>query len=170
MDDSGKRESDASEQTPPKIKAEDNPWYLLATLYGVPEEGDDDLRTKNRVAWNPYFAGNLDESRRAQLIGMKRHSAEELMPFSPEEWRGTEEAFVRHCKSLAKSLALPTNDSEIDFSNVRFDGDCPCLEMGDTSDKLPREREGVLWARPAGNSRMNSSGRRWGRWRAAAGR
>jgi hypothetical protein len=65
MDDSGKRESDASEQTPPKIKAEDNPWYLLATLYGVPEEGDDDLRTNNRVAWNPYFAGNLDESRRA---------------------------------------------------------------------------------------------------------
>ena len=51
---------------------------------------------------------------------MKRHSAEELMPFSPEEWRGTEEAFVRRCNSLAKSLALPTNDSEIDFSNVRF--------------------------------------------------
>jgi hypothetical protein len=29
-------ESGAGEPKPPKIKAEDNPWYLLATLYGVP--------------------------------------------------------------------------------------------------------------------------------------
>ncbi|MGB6325422.1 MAG: hypothetical protein WBG11_06495, partial [Methylocella sp.] len=35
MDDTDKRCSDATEQTPPKIKAEDNPWYLLATLSEV---------------------------------------------------------------------------------------------------------------------------------------
>ncbi len=36
MDDANKQESDAAAQTPPKSKAEENPWYLLATLYGVP--------------------------------------------------------------------------------------------------------------------------------------
>ncbi|MGA3340768.1 MAG: hypothetical protein ABSD11_09075 [Methylocella sp.] len=28
--------SGAGEAKPPKIRAEDNPWYLLATLYGQP--------------------------------------------------------------------------------------------------------------------------------------
>jgi hypothetical protein len=56
MDDADKPESDAAEQTLPKIKAEDNPWYLLATLYGVPERGDQELKDKNRRAWNRYFA------------------------------------------------------------------------------------------------------------------
>lgn len=59
-DDKENPESGAGEAKPPKIKAEDNPWYLLATLYGVPSEGNDELRTKNRVAWNRYFAANLD--------------------------------------------------------------------------------------------------------------
>ena len=49
MDDENKRESDAAEQTPPKIKAEDNPWYLLARLYGVP-----DLRLLFRVKCGRY--------------------------------------------------------------------------------------------------------------------
>ena len=36
MNDADKRGRDAAEQTPPKIKAERNPWYLFATLYGLP--------------------------------------------------------------------------------------------------------------------------------------
>jgi hypothetical protein len=60
MDDSGKPKSAVAAQTPLKIKAEDNPWYLLATLYGVPTAGDDKLKAKNRIAWNRYFAANLD--------------------------------------------------------------------------------------------------------------
>jgi hypothetical protein len=51
-DDSGKPESGAGEARPPKIKAEDNPWYLLATLYGVPKEHDEELKSRNRIAWN----------------------------------------------------------------------------------------------------------------------
>jgi hypothetical protein len=36
-------------------------WYLLATLYGVPEEVDQKLQAKNRAAWTRYFAaGRLD--------------------------------------------------------------------------------------------------------------
>jgi hypothetical protein len=59
-------ESGAGEPKPPKIKAEDNPWYLLATLYGV--SGDDKTINKNRVTWNRYFAANLDEEIRTKLI------------------------------------------------------------------------------------------------------
>jgi hypothetical protein len=40
------------EPEPTKIKAEDNPWYLLATLYGVPEEFDRELSKKNRIAFD----------------------------------------------------------------------------------------------------------------------
>jgi hypothetical protein len=81
MDDSDKRDSDAADQTPLKIQAEDNPWYLLATLYGVPEQENQALRNRNRIAWNRYFAANLDEETRARLIYEKRHPAEELTPF-----------------------------------------------------------------------------------------
>jgi hypothetical protein len=79
MDDLGKVDSKSAEGKVPEIKAEDNPWYLLATLYGVAE------RDRNRVAWNRYFAANLDEETRTKLIEEKRHPAEELTPFSPEE-------------------------------------------------------------------------------------
>jgi hypothetical protein len=52
MDDGDERRSGAKEQAPPKIKAEDNPWYLLATLYGVPGKNDRELAVENRRAWN----------------------------------------------------------------------------------------------------------------------
>jgi hypothetical protein len=118
MDDAGA--SGASEQTPPKIKAEDNPWYLLATLYGVPEAGDEKLKAKNRIAWNRYFAANLDEGARAKLIEDKRHPAEELTPFSPDELREIATAFAKRSKASGKKSALPASNAHIDFSNVEF--------------------------------------------------
>jgi hypothetical protein len=78
MDDPSKGENGAAEKMPSKMKAKDNRWYLLTTLYGVPEFRDDELKNKNRDAWNRYFARNLDGPRRAQLIRMKRHSLQEL--------------------------------------------------------------------------------------------
>jgi hypothetical protein len=88
MDDSDKRESDAAEQAPPKIKAEDNPWYLLATLYGVPVNLQDERRDRNRRAWNRYFAANLDEDKRTLLTKEGRHSQEELTSFSEQQLHG----------------------------------------------------------------------------------
>jgi uncharacterized protein YjbI with pentapeptide repeats len=119
--DSDKPESGAGEPEPPKIKAEDNPWYLLATLYGVPERRDQELKDKNRVAWNRYFAANLDEETRAKLIEEKRHPAEELTPFSAEELQKVASAFAERCKASAKKLALPDSSSSIDFSYVEFE-------------------------------------------------
>ena len=116
-------ESGAGEPRPPKIKAEDNPWYLLATLYGVPQSWSDGLREKNRVAWNRYFAADLDEETRANLIEEKRRPAEELTPFSLEELQEVKRAFAKCCKASKKKLALPASDAEIDFSNVKFEQD-----------------------------------------------
>ncbi|MGC2224904.1 MAG: pentapeptide repeat-containing protein [Methylocella sp.] len=119
-DKSDEPESKAGEQKPPKIKAEDNPWYLLATLCGVPESGDDQLREKNRIAWNRYFAANLDEETRTKFIE-ERHPAEELTPYSPEELREIETAFAECCKASARKPALPASSAEIDFSNIKFE-------------------------------------------------
>jgi uncharacterized protein YjbI with pentapeptide repeats len=115
-------ESGAGEPEPPKKKAEDNPWYLLATLFGVPEPWDEELRDKNRVAWNRYCAAHLDEETRTKLIEEKRHPADELRPFSPEELQGVEEAFAKR-KGSAKNIALPATASRIDFKNVEFEQD-----------------------------------------------
>jgi hypothetical protein len=46
MNEAGKPKSDGVEPAPPKIETKNNPWYLLATLYGVPG-----LRQLFRVKW-----------------------------------------------------------------------------------------------------------------------
>ena len=118
-DDAERPESRAGEPKPPKMKAEDNPWYLLATLYGVPDIGDQQLRDKNRIAWNRYFAVNLDQETRAKLIDEKRHPMEELTPFSPEDLQEIERAFSARCKASHKTL--PKSTSFVHFENVQFD-------------------------------------------------
>ncbi|HWX14026.1 MAG TPA: hypothetical protein VNY06_04055, partial [Methylocella sp.] len=70
MSDESEEPQGAAEDTkPPKIKAEDNPWCLLATLFGVPgKTSDEQLLEMNRIAWNRYFAADVDEETRARLI------------------------------------------------------------------------------------------------------
>jgi uncharacterized protein YjbI with pentapeptide repeats len=120
-------ESKADEAKPPKIKAEDNPWYLLATLYGVPGKLDDKLREKNRIAWNRYFAAYLDEETRVRLINEKRHNAEELAPYSPQEFQEVAIAIAERYKASAQEPAhladAIINDVIINFSNVEFEQD-----------------------------------------------
>jgi hypothetical protein len=87
-------ESGAGEPKLPKIKAEDNPWYLLAALCGVPKFGFDEPGAKNRIVWNRYFASNLDEETRARFIEEKRHPVEELIPLSEDELQDIEAAFA----------------------------------------------------------------------------
>ena len=78
-------------------------------------------KSENRIAWNRYFAANLDEETRTKLIEEKRHSAEELTPFSPEVLEEVKRAFAERCKAPAKKLALPASGEDIHFSNVEFD-------------------------------------------------
>ena len=50
-----------------KVRAEDNPWYLLATLYGQPTARDDELAKRNRVAWNRYMASAIRDETQIRL-------------------------------------------------------------------------------------------------------
>jgi uncharacterized protein YjbI with pentapeptide repeats len=114
-------ENKAKEPEPPKIKAEDNPWYLLATLYGVPVHNDHEMQTKNRVAWNRFFAANLDYKTRTELIEENRDLAEELHPFRDDELQEIAMAFNERCKEFTHKPALPASNAPIDFSRVDFE-------------------------------------------------
>ena len=111
--------SKGGEPKPPKVKAD--PWYLLATLYGVPELGDYALQKKNRVAWNRYFSAGLTEETRARLVSEQRRATEELTPFSAKDLHEVEVAFAVRCKGKLMAFALPQTDSIADFRKVEFD-------------------------------------------------
>jgi len=60
----------------PELKrANDNPWYCLATLYGEqaaepsPREWNKELAARNRVAWNRWMSEALSDEQRASLAG-----------------------------------------------------------------------------------------------------
>jgi hypothetical protein len=106
-DDPDKPESGVKTAKALKIKAEDNPWYLLATLYGVPERGDDEVQAKNRVAWNRHFAAKLEEETRTKLIEERRHPVEELTPFLPEELEELEELSLGAARRQGRNSCFP---------------------------------------------------------------
>jgi uncharacterized protein YjbI with pentapeptide repeats len=123
MDDAGEPDSEGEGEKAPKIKAEDNPWYLLATLYGEPELGKYEVQAKNRAAWNRYFAANLTDWARKKLIEVTHHPVEEFTPFLVEELQEIETAFAKRRKASPNDLVIPASSSDIDFSNVIFDQD-----------------------------------------------
>jgi uncharacterized protein YjbI with pentapeptide repeats len=89
------------EETKPKRKAKDNPWYRLATLHGEPSSLDDDVAARNRATWNRYMASAIGDS------------PEELRPFSQEELHAIQSVFAD--RSGIEGI------SDIDFSDVEFD-------------------------------------------------
>ena len=110
----------------PKLKPNDNLWYVLATLNGEPSDhpldDDTELETKNRVAWNCCMAMKMREELRAQLVKAGKHTIEELSSFSQEEQEAVNKAFVKRAPSSG-SMALEDLllQENIDFSNVEFD-------------------------------------------------
>ena len=132
MDDSDPRKGKGEEAETPKKKAEDNPWYLLATLYGVPEPKDLKLFEKNRDIWNRCLATFLDVHERDSLVKNGRYTAAELYPCYPIS-REAElaDAFKRRISNGAQSQvivdffpAMKTGKlPDIDFSNTEFDRD-----------------------------------------------
>ena len=110
-----------------KRRAEDNAWFLLATLYGQPTIGigDLELRLRNRRAWNRYMANAIHPDVLEKLIGERKYSAEELNPSLASE---IELAYSERHKQAgsAASTALPIEpwlaiDFSFDFSNLEFD-------------------------------------------------
>jgi len=108
-------------EKPELRRANDNPWYCLATLHGeqpAQEDWDKDLAAKNRMAWNRWMAGVLSDEQRADLV-KKGFSEAELVPLTPAE----ESAF---CSAFASRMGgekeLPPNPTEfVDFTFTHFD-------------------------------------------------
>jgi len=109
----------------PRVKAENNPWYLLATLYGQPTLEDDALRARNRTAWNRYMARALTKEARTALLARKGHPADELTRFSDKELHAIERAFAERHRQAActgdTAIPNPLASNVIDFSGVDFD-------------------------------------------------
>ena len=57
-----------------KLRAEDNAWFLLATLYGRPAPDDRELQSKNCQAWNRYMANAISRDSRQKLVGGGKYS------------------------------------------------------------------------------------------------
>ena len=114
-------EANGEAPKPPKTKADDNPWYLLATLYGVPEPKNPGLFAKNRRSWNRYFAVNLDEEMRTRLINERGYAQEEFPHSLPvEERQRIKTDFASRCADVGRSFPLPKSKSNIDYTNVQF--------------------------------------------------
>jgi uncharacterized protein YjbI with pentapeptide repeats len=107
----------------PKAKPENNPWYLLATLYGQPTPDDFQLKARNREAWNRYVSRWLRAD--SPALATAPHSAEDTRPFSEEELADVKKAFVERHRSAASTATVIVPElkvrGQIDFSNVVFD-------------------------------------------------
>ena len=80
-----------------KTPAEENPWYVLATIAGEQSgEGiDEDLELKNRAYWNAWAGQHLSTEDKAEI---KNASGKSLFEDTPE-WSEVEaevtEAFTK---------------------------------------------------------------------------
>ena len=103
----------------PRIRAEDNRWYWLATLYGVPDRSDEGLQARNRVAWNRCMAPKLTGEAREHLMKTNRAVAGELAQ-SQDQQQEVEAALLQRSDGRSAGVAELVQ-SEIDFSRVEFE-------------------------------------------------
>ena len=118
---------DTLEDMPPKIKAEDNPWYLLATVYGVPPHrflsnaDPSKLQSQNRAAWNRYIATVISEKSRIDILKRNKEiNSLEFTPFNNEELSEFMIAADNRFRKNIKSMNFDFNDF-IEFSDVEFE-------------------------------------------------
>ena len=97
------------EETKPKRKAKDNPWYKLATFHGEPKDADDEVAVKNRVTWNRWMASRIPDDLRAALLEKGHHTPEELKPFPEDEFQ-----------KIGSQLGTSA-EAAIDFSHTDFE-------------------------------------------------
>ena len=105
-------------------KAEDNAWYLLATLHDGPEASDDDEAwSKNRAIWNRYAATYFNDECRTRLVERGFELSIDA-PLDPDELASLQEQYAtRHRATGSKAPAtLPRlEDGKIDLSGIEFE-------------------------------------------------
>jgi len=90
-DNGGAKRNDGTELTP----ANENPWYVLATIHGEQDapEIDWDLHARNRRIWNGWMGAQLADSAREELAKQLQIDVAELRPLNKAEQRSVEAAF-----------------------------------------------------------------------------
>lgn len=123
MDGNGEQDEPAAK---PKLRpANENPWYLLATLYGEQEIGepwefDVPLHERNKLAWNRYVVRGLSPETRECLgrlrdkDGVSLFTEHELTPFDETELEARRDTFVHN----RGGLSLPVG--KINFDETVF--------------------------------------------------
>ncbi len=101
--------------------ANENPWYVLATIYGEQkgERVDYDLANRNVWVWNAWATQAMSD----EEIGVLREGAASGLD-GAGEWEGMKADIVTAFRErLGAKAELPTAGSAIDFSNTLFS--CP---------------------------------------------
>ena len=111
--------SDAADhrEDPRNLKpAAENPWYVLATIYGEQTEDlrDEELHRRNRRIWNGWSCGHLSDDERAELARSLGLDIGEFAPWTVQERAEVERIFA------AKAIVLPDPEVEIRFDCTRF--------------------------------------------------
>ena len=103
--------------------AEQNRWYVLATIAGVQEgrfrfwEIDNDLAARNRRYWNGWACSGLDDADRAALAEKIGLPPADLAPLSGDEQRTLEQELH---KRLGPEVAIPAPSERLDFEDTHF--------------------------------------------------
>src|ERR1700743_3580661 len=101
-------------------RANDNPWYCLATMHGEQpiDEWDDDLADKNRLAWNRWIATALPDPERLKLP-KSGFPESDLTPLAPEEKLDFCRAFA--VRTRGETRTPPELAAFCDLSSTDFD-------------------------------------------------
>jgi uncharacterized protein YjbI with pentapeptide repeats len=134
MTDKAERQGDATDK--PKLRpANENPWYVLATLHGEQHEQsarwhyDSNLHAKNRRDWNKWSVAALDDKERQELRGRKSedgrriYSEDELIPHTPKEKSELRTAWIREYARRNENSninGIPTSEQAIYFNDTIF--------------------------------------------------
>ena len=103
----------------PKLRpAEENVWYVIATLNGKPGDTDysEEIREKNRLDWNAWV------SQRIELKFLEIKQLEEVRPNGDQRiGRVIEKLQVTpFAVKAGENFGLPHPNSKVDFSNILF--------------------------------------------------
>ena len=105
--------------------ANENPWYVLMTLYGEQDgdEVEDPLHEKNRAAWNAWSCQAMDDEARAEAAVSSRVMVAELSAWPALKAEVTElhRAAMRRRNGAGFAYpGLPDAADSVDMTNVAF--------------------------------------------------
>lgn len=100
-----------------KLKpASENPWYVLATVYGE----DSKNAAQNRRIWNGWACSGLSNEERETLAKKLGLAVADLAELNSEEKKKLDEEFARRVPEFPERGGIPKPDDKIDMSNIRF--------------------------------------------------